>query len=64
MLYDIYHLDRTMDRDVGIDLWGRAPRGAVAINKDWDGHVYVERRGQWVEGRRIGANEFGPAHSR
>lgn len=58
MLYDIFYPDRTMDRSTTLDVWGRADRGAVAVNVDWDGHVYVAQRGKWVEGRRTADGKF------
>ena len=59
MLYDIFYADRrTMDRSTNLDIYGRAPRGAYALNLDWDGHVYVARRGKWVEGRRAADGKF------
>lgn len=56
MLYDIFHPDFSMDRSTTLP--GRAPRGAVATNTNWDGHVYVARRGKWVDGRRTAAGKF------
>ncbi|MFO0449901.1 MAG: hypothetical protein ACK52I_14785 [Pseudomonadota bacterium] len=56
MLYDIYYSDRSFDRCTTLPR--RAERGAVAVNTNWDGHVYVARRGKWVEGRRAADGKF------
>lgn len=61
MLYDIFYIDRSFDRCTKLDVWGRAERGAVAINVNWDGHIWVARRGRWVEGRRTADGKFVPA---
>lgn len=58
MLYDIFYADRTMDRSTTLNVWGRAERGAVAVNVNWDGHVWIARRGKWVEGRRAADGKF------
>ena len=58
MLYDIFYVDRSFDRSTTLNVWGRAERGAVAINTNWDGHVWVARRGKWVEGRRTADGKF------
>ena len=58
MLYDIFYADRSFDRSTTLNVWGRAERGAVAINVNADGHVWVERDGEWVEGRRAADGKF------
>jgi len=56
MLYDIFHPDFSMDRSTTLP--GRAPRGSVAVNANWDGHVFVARRGKWIDGRRTAGGKF------
>lgn len=58
MLYDIFYADRSFDRCTTLDVWGRAERGAVAVNVNADGHVWVARRGKWVEGLRTADGKF------
>jgi hypothetical protein len=50
LLYDVFYRDGTMDSSTRLP--ARAEPGARAENTNWDGHVYVARRGQWVEAPR------------
>lgn len=59
MLYDIFYTDRSFDRATRLP--ARAERGAYAVNLDWDGHIYVARRGKWVDGRRTADGRYVPA---
>ena len=50
-MYDVFYADRSFDR-ARSDLPRRAESGAYAISL-WDGHIWIARRGKWVDAASV-----------